>query len=79
MRATKTVVVVDEGRHKLGMGKEESRVYLSRKNLPPHWFCPGNHGYRVTGKVSGSNELPDSFRDNSRRVKPLQGNTLEGG
>ena len=28
MRVTKTVVVVDEGRHKFGMGNEESRGYM---------------------------------------------------
>jgi hypothetical protein len=79
MRVTKMVVVVDEGRHKLGMGNEESRGYLSTINLLPRPRRIGNHGYRVTGKVSRRNELPDSFRDNSRRVKPVQENTLQGG
>ena len=66
MRVTKTVVVVDEGRHKLGMGKEVSRGCSSTTNLHPRVLpCPGNHDYRVTGKMSRSNELPDSFRDNS--------------
>jgi hypothetical protein len=42
-------------------------------------FLQGQNGYRMTGELSGSNELPNGFLERSGSLEPFQEDILQGG